>query len=65
MSKTSILDFYHADIIRFNLLNHEVGLRGNLIVNDGEFIGELGQGKFVKREPYGHAFTGLPIAKEV
>ena len=26
MSKSAILDFYHADIIRFNLADHEVGL---------------------------------------
>jgi len=41
----------------------KVFLRGNLTVSDGKFIGKLGQGKFVKREPYGLAYTGLPGAK--
>jgi len=26
VSKSAILNFYHADIIRFNLADHEVGL---------------------------------------
>jgi dihydropyrimidinase len=36
-----------------------VFLRGNLIVDDGKYIGKLGQGKFIKREPYGLAYTTL------
>ena len=37
----------------------KVYLRGNLVVNNGEFIGKLGQGKFIEREPYGLAYSGL------
>ena len=31
----------------------KVFLRGNLIVDNGEFVGKIGQGKFIEREPYG------------
>ena len=34
----------------------KVFLRGDLIVDSGEFVGRLGQGRFVEREPYGLAF---------
>jgi len=34
----------------------KVFLRGNLSVDDGKFIGKLGQGKFIKRSPYGFAY---------
>jgi dihydropyrimidinase len=36
----------------------KVFLRGNLSVDDGKFVGKLGQGKFLEREPYGLAFEG-------
>jgi dihydropyrimidinase len=36
----------------------KVFLRGNLIVDEAEFVGEIGQGKFVEREPYGMAYQG-------
>jgi dihydropyrimidinase len=34
-------------------------LRGNVTVEGGKFTGELGQGKFLEREPYGLAYRGL------
>lgn len=34
----------------------KVFLRGNLIVDDGAYVGQLGQGEFIEREPYGYAF---------
>lgn len=34
----------------------KVFLRGNLSVENGNFVGKLGQGKYLKREPYGFAF---------
>lgn len=34
----------------------KVFLRGNLTVDDGKFIGKLGQGKFIKRAPFGYAY---------
>jgi dihydropyrimidinase len=37
----------------------KVFLRGNLVVDNGEYVGKLGQGQFVKREPYGLAYTSL------
>jgi len=37
----------------------KVLLRGNIVVDNGEFVGKLSQGKFVRGEPYGFAFTGL------
>ena len=36
----------------------KVFLRGSLCVDDGKFVGKLGQGKFIEREPYGLAYTG-------
>jgi len=36
----------------------KVYLRGNLIVDNGEFTGEPDQGKFIEREPYGLAYAG-------
>lgn len=35
----------------------KVLLRGSLIVDQGEFVGGLDQGKFVAREPYGLAYA--------
>lgn len=37
----------------------KVFLRGNLSVDGGEFVGKIGQGKFMEREPYGLAYTSL------
>ena len=37
----------------------QVFLRGQLIVDKGRFIGKAGQGKFIKREPYGFAYEGV------
>jgi dihydropyrimidinase len=37
----------------------KVFLRGNLSVDSGKFVGKLGQGKFLEREPYGLAFEGF------
>lgn len=36
----------------------KVWLRGKLSVADGKFVGERGQGRFVKRAPYGIAYAG-------
>jgi dihydropyrimidinase len=36
----------------------KVFLRGNLIVDDGRFIGKKNQGKFIERDPYGLAYGG-------
>ena len=36
----------------------KVFLRGNLIVDGGEFVGKTDQGTFIKREPYGLAYPG-------
>ncbi|NIM99819.1 MAG: dihydropyrimidinase [candidate division Zixibacteria bacterium] len=37
----------------------KVFLRGKLSVKDGKFVGELGQGKFLERQPYGLAYATL------
>jgi dihydropyrimidinase len=37
----------------------KVFLRGNLRVDGGKFVGQLGQGKFIEREPYGMAYSGV------
>lgn len=37
----------------------QVYLRGMLTVEDGNFIGEKGQGQFVTGEPYGMAYSGV------
>jgi len=37
----------------------KVYLRGKLIVDNGKFIGEKGQGIFIKGEPYGAAYDGF------
>ncbi|MHB0980514.1 MAG: dihydropyrimidinase [Thermoleophilia bacterium] len=37
----------------------KVFLRGTLTVDDGAFVGSLGQGRWVKGEPYGAAYKGL------
>ena len=36
-----------------------VFLRGNLVVEDGKYTGQLGQGNFLKAEPYGAAYDSL------
>lgn len=36
----------------------KVFLRGNLTVDGGDFVGKIGQGKFIEREPYGFAYRG-------
>lgn len=38
----------------------KVFLRGNLIVDGGEFVGKTDQGTFIKREPYGFAYKSRP-----
>jgi dihydropyrimidinase len=38
----------------------KVFLRGNLIVDGGEFVGKTDQGTFIKREPYGFAYKSCP-----
>ncbi len=38
----------------------KVFLRGKLSVDQGKFVGQKGQGKFLKREPYGLAFGSRP-----
>jgi dihydropyrimidinase len=42
----------------------KVFLRGNLSVDNGRFIGKLGQGKFMERQPYGSAYADLS-SKEI
>jgi dihydropyrimidinase len=37
----------------------KVYLRGKLSVDDGHFVGETGQGQYLKREPFGLAFQGI------
>jgi dihydropyrimidinase len=37
----------------------KVFLRGNCIAHNGDFVGKLGQGKFLRSEPYGIAYAGL------
>lgn len=37
----------------------KVFLCGNLSVKDGKFVGKLGQGKFLERQPYGLAYATL------
>lgn len=37
----------------------KVFLRGRLTVDDGEYIGQPGQGRFIERSPFGPAFDGL------
>ena len=36
----------------------KVFLRGDLIVEKGEYVGRPGQGTFIEREPYGYAYKG-------
>ena len=36
----------------------KVFLRGKLTVDGGKFVGSLGQGRFIEREPYGLAYAG-------
>ena len=36
-----------------------VFLRENLVVEDGKYTGQLGQGNFLKAEPYGAAYDSL------
>jgi dihydropyrimidinase len=36
----------------------KVFLRGKLTVDQGKYIGEKGQGKFIRGEPYGMAYAG-------
>jgi dihydropyrimidinase len=38
----------------------KVFLRGNLTVDNGKFVGKLGQGRFLEREPCGLAYAGIP-----
>jgi len=35
----------------------KVFLRGKLIVDNGKYVGQLGGGKFIEREPYGLAYA--------
>lgn len=37
----------------------KVLLRGRLSVDDGKFIGDPGQGSFIRRHPYGLAYSGI------
>jgi len=37
----------------------KVYLRGKLVVDGGKFVGSNDQGKYIKGEPYGAAYTGL------
>jgi len=37
-----------------------VFLRGQITVEKGKFVGKLGQGKFIEREPYGLAYGSKP-----
>ncbi|MBW2619024.1 MAG: dihydropyrimidinase [Deltaproteobacteria bacterium] len=41
----------------------KVYLRGNLVVDKGQYVGQIGQGKFIAGEPYGAAYTGLSGVK--
>jgi dihydropyrimidinase len=38
----------------------KVFLRGKPAVENGKYIGKLGQGKFIERTPYGLSYQGLP-----
>ncbi|WP_373895515.1 dihydropyrimidinase [Virgibacillus sp. CBA3643] len=42
----------------------KVFLRGKLMVNDGEFIGEKGDGKFIHGEPFALCFDDMKSTKE-
>jgi dihydropyrimidinase len=37
----------------------KVFLRGRLTVDKGKFVGKVGQGRFIAREPYGQAYAGF------
>lgn len=37
----------------------KVFLRGRLVVDEGRHVGQLGQGKFIERTPYGLAYQGF------
>lgn len=37
----------------------KVFLRGRLTVDNGRFVGEKGQGRFIPGEPYGMCYEGL------
>ncbi len=37
----------------------KVFLRGNLIVDEGKYIGQKGQGEFIKGKPFGLCYEGL------
>lgn len=58
--KTSLqgLDFNSYEGMEQKGRPEKVFLRGTLSVDGGKFVGKLGQGKFVKREPYGLAYSG-------
>ena len=36
----------------------KVYLRGNLVADNGKYVGQLGQGKIIERQPYGQAYAG-------
>jgi len=59
--KTSLqgLDFNSYEGFEQKGRPEKVFLRGNLSVDDSKFVGKLGQGKFLEREPYGLAYGGL------
>ena len=52
------LDFNTFEGLIQNGRAEKVFLRGKLTVDDGRFVGEPSQGKFVKCEPYGLAYAG-------
>lgn len=63
--KTSLqgLDFNSYEGFEQKGRPEKVFLRGNLTVDGGKFVGKLGQGKFVQREPYGLAYEGRVASK--
>lgn len=34
-------------------------LRGKVVVKEGKFVGEKGQGRFIEAKPFGACYTGL------
>lgn len=36
----------------------KVLLRGQVVVDDGKYVGQKGQGKFIKERPYGFCYEG-------
>ena len=55
--KNTGLDFTPFEGFQQSGRPEKVFLRGKLTVSDGKFIGERGQGRFIRRAPYGTAYS--------